>query len=198
MRGDCYVRLLYRPEPYAARKKIQPYTPEANPPDPDLISKRSRPHVRMAPKPPVIDENGEILEEDEFQDFEKSSDIVFSFVRHNRYDAVEALIQQDQDIVKATDAKNGNTLLHVACQNNNRRLTKLLLKNHIEINARNIRGNTALHYCYQYDFHDLAEYLLAHGADDSILNEDGFVAVDGTGRKENSATAGQHAARGIG
>merc|ERR1712139_125286 len=51
MRGDCYVRLLLQPEPHAARKVIQPYNPDTSPPDADLISKRSRPHVRMPPKP---------------------------------------------------------------------------------------------------------------------------------------------------
>jgi hypothetical protein len=205
MRGDCYVRLLYRPEPFAARKKIQPYLPEANPPDPDLISKRSRPYVRMAPKAPVIDENGEILEEDEFEDFEKNSDIVFSFVRHNRYDAVEALIQQDRDIVRVSDQRSGNGLLHVACQNNNRRLVKLILKTLQTgdesklIDMQNHRGNTALHYCFQYTFTDLADYLISKGADESILNEDGKLPAQGTGRKENvPVNQGQHAARGVG
>jgi hypothetical protein len=197
MRGECYVRLLLQPEPHAARKVIQPYKPETAPPDANLISQRSRPHVRMPPKPPVVGEDGDIIEEDEFQDFEKSSDIVFSFVRHNRYDAVEALIQQDQTVVSATD-DNQNTLLHVACQNNNRRLTKLLLKNHVDINAQNARGNTALHYCYQYRFSDLAEYLLGHGADDSILNTDGFNPVQGTGRQETTVQGAQHGLRGPG
>jgi len=193
MRGECYVRLLVKPEEHAARKIIQPFRPETWAPDSELISKRSRPHIRMPPKPPVVSEDGEILEEDEYQDFERSSEIVFSFVRHNRYDAVEALIQQDQDVIHCTD-ENTNTLLHTACQNNNRRLTKLLLKNHIEINAQNVRGNTALHYCYQYGFSDLAEYLLAHGADDSILNQDGFVPAQGTGRSEKLSGA-QHSMR---
>lgn len=193
MRGECYVRLLMKPEENAARKIPMPFRPETCAPDSELISKRSRPHLRMPPKPPVVSEDGEILEEDEYQDFEKSNEIVFSFVRHNRYDAVEALIQQDQDVIHATD-ETGNTLLHTACQNNNRRLAKLLLKNHITINLQNSRGNTSLHYCYQYGFSDLAEYLLAHGADDSILNQDGFVPAQGTGRAEN-LTSQQHAMR---
>jgi len=193
MRGECYVRLLMKPEEHAARKVPQPFRPETWAPDAELISKRSRPHLRMPPKPPIVSEDGEILEEDEYQDFESSNEIVFSFVRHNRYDAVEALIQQDQEVIHTTD-DNTNTLLHTACQNNNRRLVKLLLKNHIGINAKNIRGNTALHYCYQYGFSDLAEYLLAHGADDSILNNDGFVPAQGTGRSEKLSGA-QHSMR---
>jgi len=193
MRGECYVRLLMRPEENAARKIPQPFKPETWGPDSELISKRSRPLLRMPPKPPVVSEDGEILEEDEYQDFEHSNEIVFSFVRHNRFDAVEALIQQDQDVIHATD-ESENTLLHTACQNNNRRLVKLLLKNHIGINERNARGNTALHYTYQYGFSDLAEYLLAHGADDSILNEDGYVPAQGTGRTEK-LSGGQHQMR---
>merc|ERR1719253_2304246 len=123
MRDDCYVRLLIKPEVHAARKVPVPYRPEPTPPDADLIHKRTRPNLIMPPKPPVIGEDGEVLEEDEFQDFERSNDIVFSFVRHNRYDAVEALFQQEQDVIHAMD-ENQNTLLHPACQNNNRRLVK--------------------------------------------------------------------------
>lgn len=193
MRGECYVRLLVKPEENAARKIPMPFRPETWAPDAELIEKRSRPHLRMPPKPPLVSEDGEILEEDEYQDFEKSNEIVFSFVRHNRYDAVEALIQQDQDVIHAQD-ENQNTLLHTACQNNNRRLVKLLLKNHIQVNQQNARGNTPLHYCYQYGFSDLAEYLLAHGADDGILNSDGFVPAQGTGRTEHLSSQ-QHAMR---
>merc|ERR1719174_2637412 len=124
MRGECYVRLLMKPEENAARKIPQPFRPETWAPDAELISKRSRPHLRMPAKPPIVSEEGEILEEDEYQDFERSNEIVFSFVRHNRYDAVEALIQQDQDVIHSRD-DNENTLLHSSCQNNNRRLAKL-------------------------------------------------------------------------
>ena len=42
--------------------------------------------------------------------------------------------------------ENGNSLLHIACQNNNRHIAKLLLKNGIGVNEINHKGNTPLHY----------------------------------------------------
>merc|ERR1719313_328369 len=67
MRGECYVRLLMKPEENAARKVPQPFRPETWAPDGELISKRSRPHLRMPAKPPIVSEEGEIIEEDEYQ-----------------------------------------------------------------------------------------------------------------------------------
>ena len=43
-----------------------------------------------------------------------------------------------------------NSLLHIACQNNHRRIAKLLLKFRADINQQNGKGNTPLHYCYAY------------------------------------------------
>merc|ERR1712204_90052 len=77
--------------------------------------------------------------------------------------AVEALIAQETAALKATDER-GNNLLHIACQNNNRHIAKLLIGNGISVNAQNTAGNTPLHYCSQYGFMQLADYLLAHGA----------------------------------
>jgi len=190
MRGECYVRLLIRPEEGAARKVPVPYNPDTVVPDSALVHKQGRPNMVVPPKPPVVGEDGEIIEEDEFADFEQNDTVIFSFVRHNRYDAVEALIQQDHTVLSSSD-ENGNTLLHVACQNNNRRIVKLLLKNHIAVNTQNEKGNTALHYCYQYHFMPLAEYLLSHGADDSIANQHGCLPSQGTGRQEEDIAGAQ-------
>merc|ERR1712217_659181 len=82
-------------------------------------------------------------------------------------------------------------LLHVACQNNNRRIVKLLLKNKISVNEQNAKGNTPLHYCSQYGFMQLADYLIAHGAEDSIPNESGLLPQQGIGRLEDPLVAAQ-------
>jgi ankyrin repeat protein len=42
----------------------------------------------------------------------------------------------------------GNTILVIACQNGNKRIAKAVLRRGADINARNYRGNTPLHYCY--------------------------------------------------
>lgn len=96
--------------------------------------------------------------------------MLFSFVRHNRYDALQSLLEQDSILINARDEKR-NTLLHIACQNNHKRVAKLLIRSGVELDAQNNRDNTALHYCYTYNFMQLAGILLAKGADDSLLNE---------------------------
>merc|ERR1719229_842797 len=139
---------------------------------------------------PEINAQGELEEDDEFVDFERNDTVVFSFVRHNRYEAVEALIQQEIEVLQARD-ENGNTLLHTACQNNNKRIAKLLLKNGISVNEQNTRGNTPLHYCSQYGFMQLADYLIAHGADDGIPNHLGRMPLQGIGRTEDQVDQAQ-------
>jgi len=190
MRGDCYVRLLIHPDDNAARKDPLPYSGDTKNPDTTLVTGPGRPNLVVPPKPPRVNEDGDIEEDDEFADFERNDTVVFSFVRHNRYDAVEALIQQEMEILLARD-EHGNTLLHIACQNNNRRIAKLLLKNGISVNEQNAHGNTPLHYCSQYGFMQLADYLIAHGADDSIPNHMGMLPPQGIGRIEDAMNSAQ-------
>lgn len=188
MRGDCYVRLLVHPDANAGRKDIVPYQGETLVPDISLVMGANRPHLSVPPKKPYVNEEGEIVEDDEFMDFEKHDIVAFSFVRHNRYEALEAIIQQEIEILSSKD-ESGNNLLHIACQNDHRRIAKMLLKNGIEVNAQNKKGNTPLHYCFQYKFSQLAEYLIAHGADESIPNKNGFLPTQGTGAEDNVGVA---------
>lgn len=173
MRGDCYVRLLMKPEANAARKVPQPYKAQNLPPDPILAMKENAPRLRMPPRSPRPNEDGELEEEDEFADYEPNFSILFSFVRHNKVEKVKQFLQQEYSYLTETD-ENKNSLLHIACQNNHRRMAKLLVDQGIDVNIQNDRGNTALHYCYMYNFHQLAEYLMQHDADDTIMNKDGL------------------------
>eukprot|EP00929_Paragymnodinium_shiwhaense_P063617 TRINITY_DN31786_c0_g1_i1.p1 TRINITY_DN31786_c0_g1~~TRINITY_DN31786_c0_g1_i1.p1 ORF type:complete len:1188 (+),score=241.89 TRINITY_DN31786_c0_g1_i1:126-3689(+) len=197
MRGDCYVRLLVHPEANAARKDPVPYKGAPVPPDASLLTGGGRPLLKMPPREARQNEDGEYEVEDEFRDFDKNDSIVFSFVRHNHYDAVEALIQQDTSVLGARDDA-GNNLLHVAVQNNNRRMGKLLLKNGINVNDQNNTGNTALHYCYQYKFSALQDFLIANGADENIPNHTGFFPKDGVGKDDDIGVAQQQLRAGRG
>jgi hypothetical protein len=181
-RGEAYVRLLVKPEAHAAMKEIQEYKPQTSEPDPRLLMTQKY-RTEMPKKPPKIGDDGEFYEEDYFEDVEPSNVVVFSFVRHNRYEAVEELIQQDPGVLSYLDER-GNTLLHVSCQNNNRRVAKLLIKAGINLNKQNKNGNTALHYCYAYSFTQLAEFLIAKGADESLSNMDGKLPYEGLGKEE--------------
>lgn len=68
----------------------------------------------------------------------------------------------------------GNTLLHVACQNGNKKAVKFLLKRGASISASNSNGQTPLHYCYAYKYTELAGYMESKGADAEVLNAHGL------------------------
>ena len=93
---------------------------------------------------------------------------IFSLARHNRYVELEDLFLKGVD----PDSRDnyGNTILIVACQNGNKRIAKLSLRYGSKINLFNIMGNTALHFCYEYKYFDLAEYLISKGANQNIKN----------------------------
>ena len=72
---------------------------------------------------------------------------VFSLARHDRRRAVEMLLLRG--VPPDVRDVNGNTILSIACQNGNKRMCKLALRYNANINSRNNRGNTALHFCYK-------------------------------------------------
>jgi len=189
MRGEAYIRLLIKPEAVASQTHIIPYAGDMMVPDTSLVTGQTRPHLVMPPKPPEIDEFGDLVEDDENMDFERNDSVAFSFVRHNRYDAVENLIQQSNDILMAKDPM-GNNLLHVACQNNNRRIVKMLVKNGVKVDAQNDAGNTPLHYCCQYSFMQLADFLISSGADESVTNKAGYLPSQGVGKNDVEGAQG--------
>jgi len=162
-RGDAYVRLLTKPDEEGSRKHVKPYQPLVLEPDDNLLLGDQ---FFLKRKGTTDDAADDVLEIDDSED----SNMIFSFVRHNRYEPLESMLQQDSDSINSVD-RNGNTMLHIACQNNHRRIAKLLIRSGIELDAQNHKGNTALHYCYGYNFGQLAAMLQAKGADDSLLNE---------------------------
>ena len=96
------------------------------------------------------------------------SDIIFSRARHGRLDEVQKALDDGMDVNSRDN--HGSTLLHVACQNGNKKLVKALLRRHADINAINKSGNTSLHFCFMYAYYGLAEYIMSIGANDTIRN----------------------------
>jgi len=110
-----------------------------------------------------------------------SSDVedIFSYARHGRSEEVERLL--DRGIPVNVRDSYGNTILTIACQNGNKRMAKLALRRGADIDARNYRGNTPLHYCAQYGYWDsLGTYLIEKGADPHLRNNEGRACRDGT------------------
>ena len=120
------------------------------------------------------------LEQKQANKEEADLKFVFSCARHGKYKEIEESFDQPEWTVDidAMDA-TGGTLLHIACQNGNKRICKFCLRKGADINKPNLAGNTPLHYCFAYGFEDLAEYLMDKGADDSIMNADGLTCYEG-------------------
>lgn len=77
---------------------------------------------------------------------EQDIEEIFSCARHGRCEEIERKLNEGLPV----DVRDeyGNTMLITACQNGNKRVAKAVLRRGADINARNYKGNTPLHYCY--------------------------------------------------
>lgn len=102
---------------------------------------------------------------------------VLSAARHGRSAQVEAALLSGFS-PNYTDPY-GNTLFHIACQNGNKRVAKLVVKYGCGMNAQNFKGNTGLHFLFAYGYCDIAEYFISKGADQHVKNTFGNTARQG-------------------
>ena len=125
--------------------------------------------------------------EDALQTRELSTDDVFTKARANDVDAIHAILEADFDV--GTQDENGNTLLHVAAQQVDIELCKLLVEKYsAPLDVQNKTGNTALHYALHYGAEtELGPYLIEKGASDTIDNALGLTPYDGAGASERKA-----------
>ena len=96
-------------------------------------------------------------------------DYIFSKVRHNHVEIVQTCIRGQTHDLRACDDK-GNSLLHLSCQNNLRKMSMLLLREGgfsgpDQLNKRNHKGMTPLDYCDLYKFEKLGNWLTLQGAE---------------------------------
>lgn len=85
---------------------------------------------------------------------------IFSYARHGRCEDIERLLNRGIPV----DIRDsfGNTLLVIACQNGNKKVAKLVLRRGGNINAKNHKGNTPLHYCFHFGYGDtLGQYIIS-------------------------------------
>jgi ankyrin repeat protein len=115
-------------------------------------------------KPTTSKSNSEaIIETNSTAEDLNIKEILFSRVRHNRYDFVKEALHEDAKQSTITDDK-GNTLLHICAQNNLRKMASLVLSYGCSLNAKNKKGLTALDYCAKYAFGDMSVWLIGEGA----------------------------------
>ena len=107
------------------------------------------------------------MNDDELDEHLTMRSFLFSKVRHNHYDVVEACIKgRRHDFTgRFSVDEKGNTLMHVAVQINLKKMCSLLLKSaKCELSAENLKGMTPLDYAELYHFTPLADWLMEKGA----------------------------------
>jgi hypothetical protein len=110
-------------------------------------------------------------------------DKLCSLCRNGKCSEVEHMLD-DTNVnisIDYQDLRKGNTLLHVACQNGNKKIIRLCLRRGARANIQNNKGQTPLHYAFAFGFKDVGEYLISKGADDSVCNFDSLTCYEGLG-----------------
>jgi len=110
---------------------------------------------------------GQHINDDEVEERLTMRAYLFSKVRHNHCDVVEKCIKGGRhDFTGRFSVDDyGNTLMHVAVQNNLKKMCSMLLKSAgCELSAENLKGMTPLDYAELYHFTPLADWLLERGA----------------------------------
>ena len=103
------------------------------------------------------------------------------------YDTVEALIEKGEDVnYQLVDSKEMWYPLHLSVYKGFHFVTRLLLENGANVNAKDIHGKTALHMASIWDL-DTVKHLLKCGADPNIQDDEGMTALHYT--EENAADA---------
>eukprot|EP01039_Chlorochromonas_danica_P005258 gene5258-5792_t len=96
---------------------------------------------------------------------------VHSAVRWNKsVQEVEALLDS-AEAVNCADTNNGNCPIHIAAQNGHDDLVALLIRKKCTVDAKNMKGNTALHMSIGYDYYNTSKLLIDAGADLEALND---------------------------
>lgn len=106
---------------------------------------------------------------------------IFSLARHCNHEVLEYLLLKG--ISPDSRDLDGNTILIIGAQNGNKRIVKLALRFGAQINMKNCSGNTALHYASEYNYSELANYLIKKGANPTIENIKALKAYEGIDKK---------------
>lgn len=116
---------------------------------------------------------------DESKELTGESDFsrIFTYARHGRFGELSEMLEKQTE-VDCRDP-NGNTIIIIAAQNNHKNIAKLALIFGADIDATNNFGNSALHYCSEYGYTTLGNYLISKGAQPFIKNLYGFMAIQG-------------------
>ncbi len=110
-----------------------------------------------------------------------SSIDIFSLARHGKISTLKHVFELGID--PNSRDMFGNTIIIVAAQNDNKAVVKLALRFGALVNLSNCHGNTALHFCYEYKYLKLANYLEKKEGNKFIKNNKGISAYEGTKKR---------------
>jgi len=104
---------------------------------------------------------------------------IFACVRHGNRVRAEELIREDRTRVNALD-EFGNTPLIIAAQNNQVGIAEFLVLHGADVDARNCKGNTALHFATKYGYAEMQRRLVEEWkANTTIRNTRWLLSADG-------------------
>jgi ankyrin repeat protein len=110
-------------------------------------------------------------------------------IRWNKdFDDIKDLLEPE-GACDFVDPQNGNAPIHIAAQNGHSNVVEILLEKKCNINAQNLKGNTALHMAIGYDYYDAAVLLLQGGIDAEMKNCAGFAGSTGLEGDKSLAAA---------
>ena len=101
---------------------------------------------------------------------------IHSAIRWNKSIADIENLLSNNAAVDCQDKSNGNCPIHIAAQNGHSDIVRLLISKKVNLNAKNLKGNTALHMAIAYDFYETASIMISYGADENALNNLGIPA----------------------
>ena len=93
---------------------------------------------------------------------------IFSYARHGKINQLKQIFELGID--PNSKDKYGNTILIIGAQNGNKAIVKLALRFGAQVNMTNCMGNSALHFCVEYGYLKLRDYLIKKGANIRIQN----------------------------
>lgn len=103
---------------------------------------------------------------------------VFNICRHKKVTELKNILAGGVFDVNIQDSA-GNTPLIVACQNGHLIICEILINYGANVNITNYKGNSALHYSFNYGYEEIGCYLIRCGADEFQTNNEGLTCYEG-------------------
>jgi ankyrin repeat protein len=106
---------------------------------------------------------------------------LFDWAKENVLDRIKSnshLIHPSLVDDQVSFSNEGMSLLHWVADRGHLEIAKFLLSIHCPVNAQDHEGNTPLHYAAISGHESMVTLLVEHGADSTIKNRDGEVALE--------------------